>query len=346
MAIKLPSSAQSVVAKASNSVSSSLQNKIQSSDNAFAKNVANALSGGKASTGAANIEYGTENSIKNQVAKAIKIAEDEYQSTDLSPYMITFYFQEVGKDTKIVKGFLPENIGFDLSSSFSAPFDKSVFSGIGAAGSVLRVAGVSGVTKEQTFRVWESSGYLNFSIPIVFDLADDVFVQGNQYVKTPKEILASFSDVTLPSRKEDKIFLTPPGPTLSFDFNFQELGSFFASEQESSSGTNTPETQKADQYSLPRRFGNSVEKKIVNVRNALASQLSYDKFYSVQLGSFLTIDNIIIDGVSPSMDTILATDFNPMRMVLTVNFSTTMIPTAEDMRKYLFGELLNVDELV
>ncbi|MFA5669420.1 MAG: hypothetical protein WC967_09250 [Balneolaceae bacterium] len=343
--MKLPSSVKSVVAKTSNSVKSALGKKIESSDNAKAKNIANAILGGKSATGSANIEYGTESSIKNQVAKAIQLAEKEYQSTDLSPYMITFYFQEVGKDIKVIKGFLPENIGFDLSSTYSAIFDRNVFSG-NTVGSVLRTAGISGVTKEMTFRVWESSGYLNFSLPIVFDLADDIFVQGQPYVKTPKEILSEFANRVLPSRKEDKIFLTPPGPTLSFDFNWDSITSAFTSEQETSSGTNTPESQKNEQASKARQAGAAFEKTLVQARNALGSQLSYDKFYSVQLGSFLTIDNIVIDSVAPSFDTIVAYDLNPMRMVLTVSFSTTMIPTAEDMQKYLFGELLNVDDLV
>lgn len=257
-----------------------------------------------------------------------------FEITSRPEYKIHFMSEFLGIDgTPIrVSAYLPETISSDISSSYRAPFDESIFGG-NLTGNIAKALGNTGIVQEMTFKIWENSNGLTFNIPIQF-VADDEY-EGQQLTDINIPIL-NLKKLCVPSKVPGSTFLRPPGPSIKFKSGTDRIGREIPNELSTDQGSQDTDSivrtlTSAFSYLSPGRLVDSV-----------ANNLTFDKRTSVYIGEFLTLDNVVIESVSETYDMVLGPDRKPLRASVNVTFSTAFTPTIQDINSYYNYSIANI----
>lgn len=246
-----------------------------------------------------------------------------------------------------VSAFLPENISVDYSSDYKAPFDQSVF-GDNLVGNLARAFGNSGIVQEMTFKVWENSRGLSFDIPLVF-VADDEYSANSEENSDIILQILKLNRLCAPYRVKGSKFLQPPGPNLKFSGS--SFSDAFSQSYEQNLNNEITTDEGLTAYDIGKFAANpllgvlnegfGLDKRVNAASSALASSLSelikLENVTSVYIGDFLFLDSVNVESVSQQYDMILGVDHRPMRCMVNFRFTTSMVPTIEDLYRY-FGK--------
>lgn len=234
-----------------------------------------------------------------------------------------------------VSAYLPENISLDFGSTYTTPFNQSVL-GDNLFGNVARAFGNSGIVQEMTFKVWESSNGLTFDIPLVF-VADDEYngdSAENSDIMIP---ILKLSRLCATSKVPGSTFLKPPGANLRFTNNsFSEDFSRQFNEITTNNGIDG-ETGTINLWDNVSLYAGATKDAF---DAAIAGQVAQENVTSVYLGNFLFLDSVQCEAISQNYTMKLGVDGKPMECAVSFRFSTTMIPTIEDLYRY-FGKSAN-----
>lgn len=249
-------------------------------------------------------------------------------------YKIHFFSEFLGIDEAPIRvsAYLPENITLSNSSRYNAPFSESVF-GSDLTGNVLRSFGNTGIIQEMTFKVWESSDALHFSIPVQF-VADDEYENNRGSMKDIRVPILNLMKLNSPSKVPGSTFLKPPGPSLRYKKSTDRIGRELPNEQLSDQGRPITDTETIDSGLERQRSAFSFITNPGSIVDTIKDNLEFDKRTSVYIGDWLTLDNIIIENVSQVYDMVLGPDRRPLRASVTIDFSTAFTPTIQDLNAY------------
>jgi hypothetical protein len=245
-----------------------------------------------------------------------------------------------------VSAYLPETISVDYSSDYRTPFNQSVL-GDNLFGNVLRAFGNSGIVQEMTYMVWDTSRGLTFDLPLVF-VADDEFEEDsaeNSDIMTP---ILKLNRLCAPSKVKDSKFLKPPGSSLKFTgASFSDSFAQTFNEATTDKGVDNDESTDYSKYFVP---GFGVASLISDYGSAatdalatsISGQVALENVTSVYLGNFIYLDSVECEAVSQQYDVVLGPDGKPMRATVNFRFTTSMVPTIEDLYRYFHKSINNV----
>jgi hypothetical protein len=131
-------------------------------------------------------------------------------SVKTHPYQIIVQSQVKRGGEIQVRGYLPEQVTFDVSAQYEAPYAQGLNGYMPFLGQVARAMGVSLVTQAMTAQVWQGSTELNFQIPIVFQAQQDAYLD---VIKPIKDLLL----LTMPRDPDRGGLLQSPGPHITIE---------------------------------------------------------------------------------------------------------------------------------
>lgn len=243
-----------------------------------------------------------------------------------------------------VSAYLPETISVDYNSDYTTPFNQSVL-GDNLFGNVLKAFGNSGIVQEMTYMVWNSSRGLTFQIPLVF-IADDEFNEDgaeNSDIMTP---ILKLTRLCAPSKVKDSKFLKPPGSNLKFTgASFSD--SFANSFNEATTDKGVENDGNYSRYFIPGAgisslisdYGSSAASALAE---SISGQVALENVTSVYLGNFMALDSVECEAVSQQYDMVLGVDGKPIRATVNFTFTTSMVPTIEDLYRFFGKSIKNV----
>jgi len=118
-----------------------------------------------------------------------------------------------------VSAWLPEQVSLDISATYQRAFGEGLLSGGGFVNNSIKAFGFSGVSREMSFKVWESTQGITMQVPIIFAL-DDTRPPGDSDRDIHAAIL-KLQKLVAPSQTsaangKKNLFLSPPGATYRF----------------------------------------------------------------------------------------------------------------------------------
>lgn len=229
--------------------------------------------------------------------------------------------------------FLPEEVSMDLSSVFATPFaDASSFRDNGFVSKTIRGLGVSGLTKEMSLKVWESSEGLTISVPVILIAGEEI--AGTNYPAIRPQIL-NLLKMCVP-REKGSIFLDPPGPII--DPNVTDIWQSAKDAAATVLGANLKvQINDAGSPSAPAETNpDGLRERIADAKQGMAKALTQVKNkIDVKIGNFLHFDNVVVNSVSQTYETLFDIHGAPIKCMVNLSFTTFFTPTVEDMEKIL-----------
>lgn len=257
-----------------------------------------------------------------------------------------------------VTGFLPEDISVDISSDYTPAFGEGLFDpNAGLVQKAVRLSGFSGISQEMSVKIWESTQGINLSVPITF-IAGEII--GGRPINNIIDPVMDLMSLCTPSKNKGDWFLTPPGPKVVADFaalgkvlkDTAALSASVALEGASAMpGTGTAVdagraianksidvVSKTTGVDLSTFSLEGVNKQVNDLQSSwnqmdFKNILRFDSKISIYIGDFLYFDNVVVNSVSQNYSMILDEMGNPMRVTVTLNFTTMLSPTIQDLRK-------------
>ncbi len=126
------------------------------------------------------------------------------------PYHVIITSQKTGNTEIQVEGWLPEEITFDVSSQYEAPYAQGLNSAFPIIGEVARALGVNLVNQAMTIQVWQGGTELNFQIPLVLQAETDA---SRDVIQPIKKLLK----LTMPKESVRGGVFEAPGPHVSIE---------------------------------------------------------------------------------------------------------------------------------
>lgn len=245
-----------------------------------------------------------------------------------------------GSKQKTVIGTLPEVITSSTTAEWDTPFADGLLGG-GRLQTFLMVSGWVPTVQALTAHFWKGSTPIDLSIPLTLTAnsdADDILTD-----------LLTLKSMATPTKEATTGFLRAPGPLLDYNAEqvlpyVKQLGNTVATAGGELIGA------VMDKFSLPNLgFGDNGKRasetqtessRLDNVKTAIGETVkAADKVLtvtgkiSVRLGKFLYFEDVIIRTIDESTDVTLAPDGRPLKTTVTVNFTTRLTPTFEDIIK-------------
>jgi hypothetical protein len=258
-----------------------------------------------------------------------------------------------------IKAWLPEEITFDISAQYEAPFAQGFNASMPGFGQMARAFGVNLVTQAMTAQIWQGSSEMNISIPLIFQAESNAYLD---VIKPIKDLLK----LTMPRDSEagGGGLFTAPGPHIDITKLRKKLTDI--------DSTTTP-AQQAEQGVLDKTFAaatslfnstvsgaKTTAGVLVNVYNeplsttflkassavaessykaAAAGSVALNKTLvnsivdniSLYIGNFLYIPSIVVTDVSQAFNIMIAPDGNPSRATVNVTFKMFYTPTQADL---------------
>lgn len=230
----------------------------------------------------------------------------------------------------LIEAWLPETVGNDVNATYEAPFAQGVSNALGApVGDMARFVGMSLTTQALTAKVWQGGGFIEFSLPFIFQAetspAKDVMLPIKKLMK-----------LTMPKDRTGGGLLEAPGPRIDLDELLKRGGETINKASSAlSSGLTNPskliDSAKAI-VSNPVDALKSARDGFKDISKPLSTALvnSVKNNISLYIGQFQYFPCVVITDVSPTYDVIIGPDFNPIRATVNVQFSTYYVPTDRD----------------
>lgn len=250
----------------------------------------------------------------------------------------------------VVKAWIPEQVSVDVSATYSALFGQGLFQGDDWASQGLKTFGFSGLTRVQSFKIWNSSQGITMTLPLVFTM-DDTAVEADIAGREPSKDRSNF-DITaailelqklcLPSQIKGQLFLEPPGSTLqvSQEIALNRFVTDIVSAAKNVLGI-TDDTKKDQGPQAPP--GSTTPESSYTTGNDDWIQLR--SWTSVYIGNFLYFDKVVMENVGAAYDMQLDENGKPMRATVNVTFSTLFDTTIQDLNSiYLTGKVDDSDD--
>jgi len=254
-----------------------------------------------------------------------------------------------GKETrtKVVKALLPENFGINTTADWDTPFAGSVL-GDGKMALLAQLAGVNPTVQALTAHFWKGAQPTQLSLPLVF-----VAYSGPEDILRPLVTLKSMATPT----KNNLGFLLAPGPQIDIDYSklksamsgagdalgkaYQDVkqlgGNLFQSMLPGSTPQPAPgaDDGKKASEAAPASL-EAIQKDVAQANKAIESMFIVKGKISVQLGKFFILDDVIINSIDENTDVVLDKNGRPLKTTVTVNFTTRVTPTFENLMKQHF----------
>lgn len=264
-----------------------------------------------------------------------------------------------GQDPMVVRAWLPEQVALDVSAQFSPLFSGGIFSGSSLVDQGARAFGFSGLTREMSFKVWQSSQGISMVLPLVFALDDhlDEIDNGNPDILTP---IIELQKLCLPSLVPGTVgFLQPPGTVVKVKKDALETLGQAAGEVLStvSTAVMNPVDTVVDlsEAAADAMFGDNESQESTNtfyektsetlvgvakiVASALESIFEFQSWTSIYVGNFLYFDKVVVEQVGTTYDMQMDKYGKPIRATVNVQFSTLFDTTVQDLNSiYLTGK--------
>lgn len=240
-----------------------------------------------------------------------------------------------------IEGDVPEEIMFDVSAEYSAPFSEGLIGGE-KLNTGMRMLGMSLTNQAMTAQVWQGSTSVRFSIPLIFQAE----LNPLKDVVTP---LRDLLRLTMPIEDEDGALLEAPGPRWDLEKMEQAFGNM---ERQMTSSETTEKVNRSwsddasniknnlfarDEVGTMRSVL-GLSKSIRGTANLISSSFSegvrtaLTNNISLQIGKYLFFESVVIVDVSqtatsqPERNTGIF-----MRSEAQVTFQTFMVPTQRDL---------------
>ncbi len=263
-----------------------------------------------------------------------------------SQYLIMILCPDLG--IKVV-GYIPENISFQVGSSFSAPFaDVSGYSfvpGIGSSMQNIAVAstGSTGMTQAQSIQIWQSTSGIELSLPI------QLIAESSVRAEIIEPYLA-LSELALPYEAPGDLVMKTPGA----QFNAMDaVGALtnnisnVVSQNASSAigwalGANNLGQTKDPQWSS---ISSDIQSSISS-----AVQQGFKYTTTVVLGDFLIFPQIVVTNVQMNFESLMVgaqtkpgsqsspPDIGPGKATLDFSFRTQFNMTIQELIKMFRGD--------
>lgn len=231
----------------------------------------------------------------------------------------------------LVEAWLPETIGMDVNATYEAPFVQGLgaLSGMEGLSSLARFLGMSLTTQSLTAQIWQGGAFIEFTIPFVFQAE----TSAAQDVILPIQRLLS---LMMPKDPTGGGLLEAPGPRI-------DLTKLAANAREELKGAGSAVVNEITGLAKSIDTSNGIVSTAIDAANKGQASLnkaaksvstalvnSVVNNISLHLGQFLYFPSVVITDVSPTFDTIIAGDKNPMRATVNVGFRTFYLPTSKD----------------
>lgn len=262
-----------------------------------------------------------------------------------------------------VSAWLPEQVSLDISATYQRAFGEGLLSGGGFVNNSIKAFGFSGVSREMSFKVWESTQGITMQIPIIFAL-DDTRPPGDSDRDIHAAIL-KLQKLVAPSQTsaangKKNLFLSPPGATYRFKKSDAESTSTATQTGDSANNAlvtpqNNVDTAQTENTDSDNAFTNLYQGLINGVTGAAESiangtaiadtltrvaqklqsiidnELELLTWTSVYIGNFLYFKEVVIDSVSTAYDMRLDANGRPIRATVNVQFTTLFDVTVQDL---------------
>lgn len=261
-----------------------------------------------------------------------------------------------------VAAFLPENISLDVSANYTPLMGEGLIGGGNMAEKALKLGGVSGVTQEMSLKLWESTDGVVIQLPLIFVAGETI---GGRVTTSVMDSILDLMSLVAPYK--DRAFLTPPGPTLTTDWNrIRNVAAATANVASTvainaatgvldaaTGGTATAAVNQVAQAAsgdsslqvFDTNQVDAVKKSLDAAGEAFQDLIVFDKKIAVYLGDFMYFDNVVIKSVSPVFDTIMGPPMpptnksEPLRAAVTVTFETMFTPTIQDLKRMFYRDV-------
>lgn len=252
-----------------------------------------------------------------------------------------------------IKGWLPEEVTFDISSQYEAPFSQGLNQMVPGFGQMARAFGVNLVTQAMTSQVWQGSSEINISIPLIFQAETNAYLD---VIKPIKDLLK----LTMPKDLAIGGLLEAPGPHIDIDKLRASIGEVVQNTVPGPQQTTVEATKSffsslsqdiTGAFSAGGKMISAVQNPLVvipqlvvegtlgarDAANVGAVKLStalinaIEDNISLYIGDFLYIPSVVITDVSQAYNVMIAPDGNPSRATVNVTFKMFYIPTQADL---------------
>lgn len=230
----------------------------------------------------------------------------------------------------VVEAWLPETIGNDVNATYEAPFAQGMSNMLGETiGNFSRFIGMSLTTQALTTKVWQGGGFIEFSLPLIFQAE----TSPSKDVMLP---IKNLMKLTMPKDRNGGGLLEAPGPRIDLDELLKRGGEGINRASEAlTKGLTNPSKLVDSAKNLASNTSGALQTtrdSFAAVSQPLSSALvnSVKNNISLYIGQFQYFPCVVITDVSPTYDVIIGPDFNPMRATVNVQFSTFYVPTDRD----------------
>ncbi len=230
----------------------------------------------------------------------------------------------------VIEAWLPETVGNDVNATYSEPFAQGISNMLGeTAGNMARFVGMSLTTQALTTKVWQGGGYIEFSLPFVFQAESS---PANDVMKPIQDLMR----LTMPKDRSGGGLLEAPGPKLDLDEFLRRGGQQIndLTKAGTSAVSNPGKLYDAGKSLLsdPTSGLKTAQSSFASISQPLSNAIvnSVKNNISLYIGQFQYFPCVVITDVSPTYDIIIGPDFNPVRATVNVQFCTFYVPTERD----------------
>jgi hypothetical protein len=230
----------------------------------------------------------------------------------------------------IVEAWLPETIGNDVNATYEAPFAQGASNMLGETiGNFARFIGMSLTTQALTTKVWQGGGFIEFSLPLVFQAE----TSPSKDVMLP---IKNLMKLTMPKDRSGGGLLEAPGPRIDLDELLKRGGESLNKASDAlTKGLSNPSQLVDSAKSLASNTSGALQTtrdSFASISQPLSTALvnSVKNNISLYIGQFQYFPCVVISDVSPTYDVVIGPDLNPIRATVNVQFSTFYVPTDRD----------------
>lgn len=252
-----------------------------------------------------------------------------------------YLFNIKQSDTTVnVTAYLPEQFSVDLSARYTTPLADAAGLSNSPTGLFLKATGNSGMFKQATVKIWDSSDGITMQLPFIF-------VQGEVINGVPtdiNDIVLALMSLASPSDGGLAGSLKAPGPTfLNLDAVNTEISKLGASLSKFLGFSSSGENQAAEPASTDQNTSQNKESAL----DTAIKKIAFKNRIQVSIGEFLFFDSVVVENVSVTYDTQMVSDSTgrnpprPMKAMVNLTFSTHMTPSIEDIQKIFLREQTN-----
>ena len=204
------------------------------------------------------------------------------------------------QDNIVVTAYLPEKIGFSISSHYDTPFSQGFFPKV--VTDISKAIGQGSLVNQgMTAQVWQGAGNIELSLSLIF------YAETDSYIDVVKPI-TDLCRIAMPSKNSAGL-LTPPGPSL-------DLGNTLTN------AVNTTLETVAGVYA-------SVTNTTAPTGTPAAPQIKNN--ISLRIGDFLFLPRVVVTNVQQSYDTRFDANGRPVYAEVDLTVQTYLTPTKEDL---------------